>query len=508
VHRRRDRNTTLCTFKHSLVQEIAYKSLLRSQRRDLHKKIATALLERFPEVARARPEFVAHHLTLGGVDEYAVDFWERAAKLASGRSGNIEAASHCEKALQLLSHMDGATANRQKELRILVHHASALRATEGFGANATGEACYRACSLARDLEQPAQLLPALNGVYAYHLVRGEHSAALKAAQELVAVAHQQDDETYEMIGARALGAVLFHTGRPVEAVPYLQEALNRYDVERHRDQLFVYGIDHAETCACFLSMSKWILGEAERAFELQHWAVQHAKGLGNVLTLGQALAYLAFLHALSRDWTRTSSVAQQLISLSDRHSMSQMQAFGKFLIALSGGRKKDTNDPLRRAVEAADAFDRTSPGNYRPFVLTLIAEFHLKAGLPAKGLEFISEAEERIRRSNELWCEPEVHRVRGELQAVSGRADLARAAFQMGIEGARLQRARMWELRCALAAARLFRTSEAFADLIHVCATFPVDTAIADKQAADLLLREREGQAGNQMRARQPRSIA
>lgn len=502
IVRREVGGKTQYSFKHALVQDVAYKTLLREARRDLHRRIADTLQEDYADAMEQRPEVLAHHLTEGGRLEEAVRFWQSSGEIAMQRSAHVEAASHFERALGILARFEPTAECRRSQLEVLIRYASTLRATKGFGNVATGEASAGARDLAEKLGDQRSLVPALLGVYSFHLVRGEHAASEGAARELLSVARAQQDDAYDMLGSRALGVVLLHLGRPKEAADLLERALGQYDESRDRRLALTYAADHATTCACFLSMARWLLGETGAAFERIEAGVQHAERLAHPFSLTQALVYLSLVQTLAHDRRNAATTARRAVQLAERHSFAHMRSLANFFsVAARLGR----TDPRRVADEmqvAAEAHE----GNFRPLWLTMCAEAHIDAGRPSAGLALISEAETVMVRTGERWTEAEMLRIRGELLWAARRNDEAQRSFDDAVAVARSQAALSWELRAAVSRARLLSTSDrpdALELLRDVRARFPVGSTSRDTIAADGLLagQTRSGLAPRRLRS-------
>ena len=261
-------------FKHALIQNAAYEGLLLSRRRSLHGRVAQVLAAHSVEAVEAHPEQLAFHLTRAEEFGDAACQWQRAGVLSAQRSANREAVLHFKSALAMLERIPIATRDQQQELDVLIGLTGALRATRGYAAPEIGDASQRALQLARSLGSDLGELQALNSIYSFHLVAAQYIEAEAAAQELREVAIRAGQDTYAMIGYRAVGAVSFHRGHLREAEESLQHALSLYDPERHAHLTTLYGSNHAETCACFLSLTKFALGKQNEAINLQSWAMR------------------------------------------------------------------------------------------------------------------------------------------------------------------------------------------------------------------------------------------
>jgi len=446
-------NGTVFAFNHALVQEIAYQTMLRDARREIHSRIAEVLLESNPEMVRSRPEVLARHLTEGGRPAEAVPFWQASGDIAVQRSALVEASVNFAKGLEIVRGLQPSASLKRTELELLIRYASTLRATKGFGSPATGEPSERARDLARELGDRRSLLPALLGVYSFHLVRGEHVASEVAARELLAEAEAEGDETYQMIGSRAVGIVSLHLGKPLDGVRYLERSLAQYEASRHRPLAFIYGSDHATTCLCFLSLAKWVAGDTRGGIACIEEGVRYGEEIAHPFSLTQAAIYHCFVQAIAQDWRQVQTAATKALFLAERYSFAQMLSLSRFFsIAADPG-----NTGAERAsamLAAARVHENTAPGNYRPLLLTLCAEAQLSGGDVGLGLALSAEAQECMAHSAERWAEAETLRVRAELLAKAQRFDEAEAMFDAALTVARAQGALSWETRAAASRAR------------------------------------------------------
>jgi len=434
-------------FRHALIQEAAYESLLPRTRRHLHGRVAAVLRDAFPDQIEAAPELLARHLSGADAHVEATREWHRAGVTAAQRSATAEAALHFNKALASLKRSTAAPRDEQCELDILVRLAGALRASLSYASPDVARVCRRALKLARSVRNDIGELQALNGLYSFHLVRSEYGAAETRAHEMLLVAARAADPTYTMVAHRAVGAVSFHTGRLVTAEQSLELALKMYDKERHASLATVYGSDHAETCACFLSMTKWVRGAASDAIELQDWAVRHAASLKHAHSLAQAYAYRGFLYCLVGDGGRIRSDAQDALRIASANNLRLMRVFAECLLAVADAMQTVSPETTSALATAIDRLDDAAPKALRPFLLTIVADAHRRLRRFDQGLTTVDEADAIVRQTTERWAAAEVSRVRGALLADSGRIDLAERALRMAIQIARAQSADSWAAR-------------------------------------------------------------
>jgi predicted ATPase len=213
------------TFKHALVQDAAYQSLLKSKRQQLHARIAEVLEERSPDVGKTAPDVLARHLTDAGLAERAIPYWRRAGELAAGRSANLEAIAHLSKGLELVGLLPNAPEHLDEELTLRLAIGGQLLATKGYAAPEVEWTYSRAWALCDQLGRSAELFAVLRGLWSCYLVRGEYQRAHDLAERLVALAEEQGEPLRRSLAWRARGTTLFFFGRFADATAALNEGI-------------------------------------------------------------------------------------------------------------------------------------------------------------------------------------------------------------------------------------------------------------------------------------------
>jgi class 3 adenylate cyclase/predicted ATPase len=419
LRRRGTPPATRYTFRHALLQSAAADSLLRSARSQLHRRIAEALQTRFSARAEAEPETLAHHLTEAGESLRAIPLWQRAGERALGRSALAEATAHLDAALALLHAVGEGRSRDAVELELQVMRASALRAVRGVAHPATGEAYERAASLARALGDTARLIPALNGLYAYHMVSGGCDAAMAPAQALLQVAREQHDAMYQMIGHRAVGAVAFHIGDPRTARTHLEQSLAAYDPERHKALAVMQGIDHKVIASNFLALTQFVLGEPDAALACQQAALAHAEQMDHAHSKTQALVFGCLLLTLRGDWPAIPAWAERAIELAQRRGFPLMEGGARFFLgaaqAFGGSDRHALQAGLAAMQDGAELWWGTGASNYRAYGEVLMAQAHAALGDLESARAMLRASAECIAKTGERWAEPELWRVEAEL---------------------------------------------------------------------------------------------
>jgi tetratricopeptide (TPR) repeat protein len=255
-------------FKHALIQEAAYQSLLRNARQQSHQRIAQVLEAQFPDTATTQPELLAHHYTETGQVETAIGYWQRAGQRALQRSAHVEAVAHLRQGLTLLMTLPETPARLQQELNFQVALGPALIATQGNAAPEVEHAYARARELYQQVGNSPQLFSVFRGLMLYYINRGDLETAHQLGEWLLRLAHSQPDPAPHMLAHYMVGMAWLTGGEPALAQPHHSQALAIYTPQEHRALALCYGIDLGVGSHIFLAWDVWFLGYPDRA--LQH----------------------------------------------------------------------------------------------------------------------------------------------------------------------------------------------------------------------------------------------
>jgi predicted ATPase len=449
-------------FKHALVQDAAYESLLKSRRRELHRAVARALSDEFKEIAEAQPELLAYHLTEAGENEAAIAAWKRAGEGALHHAAYIEASKHLGKAIGLAEGLGDGPAERLVRLQLQIAYGQALMASRGYGALETTAAFARAAELAAGTEDAAERFLARYGLGVGSLVRGEPEAMRILSAGFLRDAEREPNSPHLMMGHRLVGTSLWYEGDYIRAREHLEQALASYDPELHRPLAFRFGQDVGVSSMSFLALALWSLGEVVGARRLAEEALAHAPGTGHLLDVAYALLVNCILGVLCRDTKRILPHAESLLGISREHGLSFYLATGTFVLGYARWRTGER--------EAGDADMHLGKGMlseqgirlWLPLFEACHAETEAGMGRIESALAMLDDAFALSERTGQHWHDAELHRVRGDILLRVDRPDLAAAevAFARSIEIARGQGTRSFELRAALALAKLYHATQ------------------------------------------------
>ena len=479
------------TFKHALVQETAYQSLLKSKRRQVHRQVAQVLENECAELATTQPELLAHHYLEAQLGEQALLYWQRAADRALQHSANIEAIQHVAQGLDILRHLPDTPEQRSQELNFQLVLGQALMATKGFATPEAEQAYARALTLSREQGTAQQLFSALLGLSTVSLIQGEFEKARGLGEELLVLA-EQEQETALLIEAHyILGTTLFHLGELTASRTHLEQGIALYDPRQHHVLAFRYGQDPGVFCRCYMVRILWFLGYPEQALQMSTEALTLAQELNHPLSLALALTFRALVAQLRRERAGVMIYAEQALALSTEHEFAFYRAMGR---VLRGWALIEHNqqEAIVQIQQGLTDWQATCAELFRPHLLALLAEAYEKAGQTEAGLDVLEQAFTAAHRSGKRFYEAELHRLKGEFKVHSCEKE-AEECFQSAIEIARSQGAKAWELRATTSLSRLWqqqdKSGQAYQTLHPVYSWFNEGHETKDMQEAQLVLR-------------------
>jgi predicted ATPase len=318
-------------FKHALIQDTAYGSLLKSTRQQYHQRVAQVLEDQFPETAEAEPELLAHHYTEASFTEKAVHYWHHAGQSAVQRSAHAEAISHLTKGLELLKILPETSQGLQRELDMHIALGASLLATKGQAAPEVGETYTYARQLCQRLEEPSQLFPVLRGLWNYYLVRAEMQTAHALGKELLALAQQAQDTVLLVAAHRAVGSNLFCMGEPASASTHFAQGMALYDPSQHRSSVFQHGEDSGVLCHIYAAWALWYLGSPDQGLVRSHEALTLAQQSAHPFSLGFVLCWAALFHQFRREMRPAQERAAAAISLDMEQGFPYQMAISSLL---------------------------------------------------------------------------------------------------------------------------------------------------------------------------------
>ena len=446
-------------FKHALVQEAAYASLLLSKRLQLHGQIADALNEHFSDIVEAHPELMAHHLAEAGLTERAIGYLKKAGERAIQRSANLEAIGHLKRAHELFLSLADCQQRTREALELVVLLGQALIAGHGYAAAETKKVLLQAKALIDESTDPAQKFSILYGIWACHYVGGEVVLQRDAALDFVREAERHGDTAALCLSHRTLGTTYVTMGEFVAGREHLERARALYNPEEHARFRYQYGQDIGATVLCYLCWALWHLGYVDQASEVAAAAVRHADEISHPHTQVYTICHArGMLDICRRRPEETPSYAGRVVSLCDEHGFPFWAAGGRILNGWAATCQRDADLGIELLRDALAAWRNTGARLWLPIFLALEAEAHAKAGHSDTALQVIAEALLISEETGERWAIAEVLRIKAGLLLATGRpTEEVEALLVNSLQIARHQRARSWELRTACDLARLWQ---------------------------------------------------
>jgi TOMM system kinase/cyclase fusion protein len=446
-------------FKHALIQDAAYQSLLRSTRQQYHQRIAQVLEAQFPDICETQPELLAHHYTEAGLVAQAIPCWQQAGQRALQRSANQEAIEHLTTGLELLATLPETPERIQCDLDIQMTLGPAMMAVKGLTAPEVGRVYTRARELCQRVGETPQLFPVLFGLWRYALVRGEVRAAQEFAERLSRFAQDQD-ETRFAIGAHwVLGATLCWRGELVAAHAHLEQAIGLYNPSQHHTLSSMYAADPGVVCRLFAARLAWLQGYPLQALQKHQEALRLAQEFLHLHTLAWARAYAAIFHQFYREWQLLREHAEAAVVLAAEHEFPYWQVVGTTLVGWAVTVQGQGEEGILQMRQGLTAFQTAGVELEQSYFLALLAEAYGEAGQPEKGLVVLAKALALVDTTGVRWWEAELHRHKGEvlLKQLHRDEPQAETCFHEALAIARRQQAKSLELRAAMSLSRLWQ---------------------------------------------------
>ena len=444
------------SFKHALVQDAAYESMLRSRRQVLHRKIADTLRNEFLTVADAEPEIVAHHLTLADLTEPAIEWWEKAGQRSLRSSAYNEAIAHLEKALSLADGLPDSPSQRLVRLRIQTAYGFALFHGRGISLPETIAAFARARKLATDVEEVSARFSAYFGLWSGSLCRADLEPMQEVAEAFLVDVRNLPLSAEAGIAHHIFGVTCWFRGDYLEAQRHLEQALAIYDRQRDEELAHHFGYERGVDVMARLSLVLWPLGHVGRAARLLNTALSLAQQIGHIPTIAFIHSIACIMYGIRGKPSRAGPHAESLLVLAREHGLAVRLADGEIYTgwARRYAGDRDGEQEMREALQVlADM-------NYHlmePLMRTLLAQLDARDGRIDAAITALDAELNAIEASGQRCFEAEVHRVRGELLVQRTPPDTfaARSAFRRAIEVAQSQKAKTFERRAERGLARV-----------------------------------------------------
>jgi class 3 adenylate cyclase/predicted ATPase len=453
-------------FKHGLVQDTAYSTLLRERRRGLHARIAEALETHFPEIAANQPELVARHYTEATLIEKSAAFWAKAGRQSLARSALVEAIAQLSRSLDQMATLTTTPTLRREEIELQAAIISPLTWVKGHSSPEVKAATERARllieqaeALGEPPENPLLLYSVLYGTWVANAAAINGDALLTVAAQFLALAEKQGATSPLVIGHNMMGFSSVMTGSFVQSRRHYDHSIALYDPAAHRPLASLFGQDMRVTSLVLRSLALWSLGFPEAALADANLSLNEAREMGDAGGLLLSLFFGAVTHFLCGSYATTETLANELYTLADEQGAvlwkSSGQQYRGWVLAVTGRASEAT----QLLAQSLAAFRSTGSTGMTPFGLSWLGKSYAELDQPDDALRLVNEAKDVIERTGERWAEVDVHRIAGEIALRSPQPDAAKAEahFERALTVARRQQAKSWELRAATSMARLWR---------------------------------------------------
>jgi class 3 adenylate cyclase/predicted ATPase len=447
------------TFKHALIQDAAYQSLLRSTRQQYHQQIAQVLEAQFPASVETQPELIAQHYTAAGCAEQAVPYWHRAGQHASDCSANLEAISHFTTGIELLKTLPETPEHTRQALALYIGLGAALQVTKGQAAPEVEHAYIQARALCQQVGETPQLVPVLLGLYRFYLVQSQYRTARELGETLLRLAQHADDPALTVLAHYVLGALWFWLGVLPAARQHLEEGIARYTPDQSRALVFRMGLDPGVGCRAYAASTLWLLGYPEQALACLHEALALARELSHSYTLAWMRSWAAHVYQLRRDVPAVYEHAEAAVALSTEQGFPLWAALGTSMRGWGLALQDQGETGLAYGRQGVAAWRATNATMLAPYLCTVLVDVCDHLGYLEEGLQVLAEAQTLVERHEERWWEAEICRLQGVLllRQPGTSQDEAEACFRQALDVARRQEAKSLELRAAMSLSRLWQ---------------------------------------------------
>jgi class 3 adenylate cyclase/predicted ATPase len=443
------------TFKHVLVQEAAYGSLLRNTRRHLHGRIAEALEAHFPEMMDSQPEIFARHYTAAGLVEKSVSYWSKAAQRSAAHSALAEAAAQFQKALDQLALLPDNPERQRQELEFWSALGAVSQAVKGNAASETGHAYTRARELWDRLGSPVEFLGIPFGQSLHHVFRGELDLALRLDEDLLRLSRQRNDSAGLVLGHYSTGRDLMFAGRFVPSRSHLEAAPMLYDPVSHCSLVHQAGTHPQVVSWSVLGFVLFGLGYPDQALAQSSAAIAEARRLAHPPSLAVNLSIGARLLSLVGDNPALYERADQLVAVATEQGFPHWHAEGTVFRGWVKVKNGDVTEGISLLRSGSAAYRATGAEMFMPHYIGLLARAYEIAAQFDEALALLDEALQISERTGERWFAAELYRHKGGLLLRQECPEAAEEQYRKALSVAGGQEARLWELRATVSLAQL-----------------------------------------------------
>ncbi len=446
-------------FKHALIRDAAYATLLRSQRHQLHARIAAVIPEQASAVVTTNPEILARHYTEAGLGQEALPYWLQAGQRANARSAHVEAIAHCTNGLDVLKILPDTPKRAEQELALCLALGTAFVASRGYAATEVEHVFLRARELSAGVADRVQRVRIVTGLFVYYEVRAALRTAHELAEELLTLAENQPDPLSRMRADSCAGQIAFLQGDLRSARMIFERGLAVYDPARHHPNLLGSWQDHGVTSLSFLALILALQGHLDQARETSRRALELSEQLSHPYSRTFALYFASWLHALLKERAEAGKRAEATVALATEHGFAIFAAVGTVLRGWADATHGSAPRGIVELSRGLDAYRGTGAEFLRPHHFALLADACEHHGQEEEALTALADALVLVDKTDERWWEAELHRLTGEVLWRQPEADAVKVerCFQTALGVGRRQDAKLLELRATVSLSRLWQ---------------------------------------------------
>jgi predicted ATPase len=436
-------------FKHALVQEAAYLSLLRRTARRYHLLIAEFIEANTPELATTQPEVIAGHFSEAGARLRAARYWYAAGKRAAQRSANIESVSLLRRAQHELLGFEANEEAARLELDVLMALGPALIVTQGFGAPEVRTTFQRAQSLSSKVGKQEDQFPILRGLWNSYLFKGEMLEAQRGADQLMKLADEDGNSALLVEAERVTGTIAFVRGEFTKAQHHLRHGVEIYEPEQHKSLALIYGADPSVSCRGYGTIVEWMLGYPDTARTLISDALELAKELSHGHSESIAVCFRTMLLVCLGEIRAAREAAEATVNIASHYDVRQFRVWPSVYLGWAMTMEGEREHGVSRMEEAISEWRDMGYRYLDPHFSGLLADGLLAAEEPHKAVSVLTQAIASCNSTGESFFLAELNRLMGAAHFKIGDATTAEAYWKQAVDIARAQRARSLELRAA-----------------------------------------------------------
>jgi predicted ATPase len=451
-------------FKHALVQDTAYESLLRSTRGQWHGRIAEVMEKKFPKTVETDPALLAHHHTEAGQAVPAIGYWEKAGLQAQERSANSEAINHFQRGLALVDTLDESEQRDTLEFKFQIPLGVALLTTQGYAAPDVGPVFERAQQLGQKVAGPAEQFFIHWGIWAWRVVREELQLCNQMADQAQEIVDPLGDSPLQMEALFTPALTSFYLGDFEASRKCCERGFELYDEQTAKVYARHTGQNVGVTMQCYWALSLWHLGYPDQALQRIGHAIELGRSVKHPISLAYALGHSGWLHHTCRRSADVRQAAEETIAIGTEQGFPFWLAEGLLHKGFSLLLDDQTEESLQTMQSGLDVFNMTGANLSLCHFHAIFAAAHLQGGRHDEALQRIDEAAAASAVNGNTFFLAEIHRLRGEIMLADNKVDEAESCFHQSLEIAQSQRAKSWELRTTLSLCRLWKTQNRGSD--------------------------------------------